>query len=464
MPRTSLALATILFSAFLAFSSALAAQTTADLAVTKVDDPDPVLDGGQITYTIVVTNGGPNDAQGVQMIDSFPPGATFVSLDEPAGWTCDTPTPASHSVACTAATVANGASQTFTLVLDTQTVGGAGSMTNSVSVGSKATNDPGPENNSATATTSVQPWADLSVLITDDPDPVLAGAVVAYTVTVSNAGPDTAPSVSLAVPLPAGTTFAGLTAPPPWDCSTPAVGAGGTVTCTVLNPSVETLTLRVRVDPTLPSGTVLSASAMVSSETFDPTTADHTASTTTTVSGVVSPALISATKTVAGDFSPGGHITYTIVLHNSGPAAQQDNFGNEFQDFVVTGVMVTAVSATSGTALLSQPLNFVSWNGSIPAGSSAVVTIQATIDPGFPRGLVVFNQGEVFSDADGDGSNEAVALTDDPNVSGPANPTLFTVGQAPAPAGIPTLDEVGLMLLALLLAMGGAVVLRRRRA
>jgi uncharacterized repeat protein (TIGR01451 family) len=179
-------------------------------------------------------------------------------------------------------------------------------------------------------------------------------------------------------------------------------------------------------------------------------------------SGAVSPATISGTKTVSGDFAPGGHITYTVVLHNSGPAAQQDNFGNEFQDFVVTGVTVTAVSATSGTALLSQPLNFVSWNGSIPAGGSVVVTIQATIGPEFPRGLVVSNQGEVFSDADGDGTNEAIGGTDDPNVSGPANPTLFTVGQPPAPAGIPTLDEVGLTLLALLLAMGGAVMLRRR--
>jgi uncharacterized repeat protein (TIGR01451 family) len=464
MQWTTRALATVLFPALLALSAALAAQTSADLSVTKVDDPDPVLDGGQITYTIAVANQGPDDAPGVEMTDLFPPGATFVSLDRPASWTCDNPTPESQSVTCTAAAMAQGTSQTFTLVLDTQTVGAAVSMTNSVSVGSEGSNDPAPENNSATATTSVQPWADLSVLITDDPDPVLAGAGLAYMIAVSNKGPDTPTSLSLSAPLPAGTTFVGLIAPSYWDCSTPAVGAGGTVSCTVLNPSSETLTLLVRVDPTLPSGTVLSGTATVSSDIFDPTTADHTASTTTTVSGVVSPSLISGTKTVSGDFAPGGSVTYTIVLHNSGPAAQQDNFGPELQDILGADLTPTAVSATSGAVQFSLPLNIVTWDGSIPADGSVGITIQATINPAAPRGTVLFNQALFFYDADGDGTNESNGGTDDPNVSGPANPTLFTVGQAPAPAGIPTLDEAGLALLALLLAMGGAVMLRRRRA
>jgi hypothetical protein len=54
-------------------------------------------------------------------------------------------------------------------------------------------------------------------------------------------------------------------------------------------------------------------------------------------------------------------------------------------------------------------------------------------------------------------------VTDNPAVGGTADPTSFVVAGAPA-APIPTLDEMGLALLALLLAMGGAVMLRRRRA
>src|SRR5262249_53222153 len=38
-------------------------NTSADLAVTKTDTPDPVVAGNNLTYTITVTNNGPNPAQ-----------------------------------------------------------------------------------------------------------------------------------------------------------------------------------------------------------------------------------------------------------------------------------------------------------------------------------------------------------------------------------------------------------------
>jgi uncharacterized repeat protein (TIGR01451 family) len=368
-----------------------------------------------------------------------------------------------------AAALAHGASQTFTLVVNSQRAGPNVSMTDRASVGAATPDDPFPDNNSATATTTVQASADLSIAIADDPDPVLAGAVLTYTITVSDAGPDFAaspadpvpPTVSL--PLPPGTTFNGIIATG-WTCTTPALGAGGTVSCSdPFFSSDNQLTILVRVDPTLPSGTVLSATATFSSDVFDPVTTNNTASTTTTVSGVVSPATVTGTKTVAGDFSPGGSVTYTVVLHNSGPATQHDNPGLEFQDFLTAALRLTAASATSGTVQFDPPSGIMSWNGSIPANGSVTITIQATIDPTVPLGTVLFNQGQFFYDADGDGTNESFGVTDDPNVSGTENPTLFTVGQASSPAGIPTLDEVGLVLLALLLAAGGAVMLRKRR-
>ena len=41
----------------------------ADLSVTKTDSPDPVRSGGNLTYTITVTNNGPDAATGVTMTD-----------------------------------------------------------------------------------------------------------------------------------------------------------------------------------------------------------------------------------------------------------------------------------------------------------------------------------------------------------------------------------------------------------
>jgi uncharacterized repeat protein (TIGR01451 family) len=164
---------------------------------------------------------------------------------------------------------------------------------------------------------------------------------------------------------------------------------------------------------------MLSNTATISSDLFDPTPADHSSTTTTTVSGITSPATLFATKTVTGNFDPGGRITYTIVLHNSGPDTQLDNPGPELQDILTVGLTSVSVSVTSGTYQFGPVNGTLLWNGSIPAGGSVEITIQATIPSDFPRGVVIFNQALFFYDADGDGTNESVGATDDPSVGGP---------------------------------------------
>src|SRR6185436_12898559 len=53
--------------------------STAELAITKTDSPDPVVSGSNVTYTIVVTNNGPGLAQSVVVTDNLPGTVTFVS-------------------------------------------------------------------------------------------------------------------------------------------------------------------------------------------------------------------------------------------------------------------------------------------------------------------------------------------------------------------------------------------------
>jgi uncharacterized repeat protein (TIGR01451 family) len=64
-------------------TAAAASAQSADLAVTKTDILDPVVAGSNLTYTITVTNAGPNNARSVQLTDPVPASTTFVSFTAP---------------------------------------------------------------------------------------------------------------------------------------------------------------------------------------------------------------------------------------------------------------------------------------------------------------------------------------------------------------------------------------------
>jgi CSLREA domain-containing protein/uncharacterized repeat protein (TIGR01451 family) len=148
--------------------------------------------------------------------------------------------------------------------------------------------------------------------------------------------------------------------------------------------------------------------------------------TTSNPFNIFSPASVSGTKTVTGSFTPGSNVTYTVVLSNAGPGTQFDNPGNEFTDLLPSGLTLTSATATSGTATSNVPPNTVTWNGSIAAGGSVTITISASINSG-TNGQTISNQGMISYDADGNGTNETSALTDDPSVAGANNPTSFGV-------------------------------------
>jgi hypothetical protein len=152
---------------------------------------------------------------------------------------------------------------------------------------------------------------------------------------------------------------------------------------------------------------------------------------------IVSASAVSGTKTVSGSYVIGQTVTYTITLGNSSPGAQLDNPGNEFADTLPAGLLLVSASATSGTPVATVATNTVTWNGAIAGNSSVTITIQATINAG-TSGQTISNQGTIAFDADGNGTNEAAGLTDDPGVAGVNNPTSFVVNAAPTitPVGV----------------------------
>jgi uncharacterized repeat protein (TIGR01451 family) len=90
-----------------------------DLVVTKTSAPATVTLGGNLTYTLSVSNKGPNTATGVTLADALPAGVTFVSVATSQG-TCSF---AAGAVNCALGTLPVGPVVTITIVVRPTTAG-----------------------------------------------------------------------------------------------------------------------------------------------------------------------------------------------------------------------------------------------------------------------------------------------------------------------------------------------------
>jgi uncharacterized repeat protein (TIGR01451 family) len=275
---------------------------TADLSVTKTDDPDPVAAGSDLAYTLTVANAGPNDAQDVLVTDAIPVNTTFQSFTQTSGpafvLTSPAPNSTDGSVTAMSGTFASGATATFKLVVKVNANTSDGTvLSNTVSV-TASTCDPNPANNSATEKTDVvsgATMADLSVTKTDDVDPVGQGSDLTYTIIVNNPGPGDAQNVSVSDQIPANTTFRSftqrsgpafvLTSPPP-------NSASGSVTATsgaFASGTTATFELVVNVDTDAQVDSFITNTVTVTSSTSDPNSANNSDTEMTQVQSGVPP-------------------------------------------------------------------------------------------------------------------------------------------------------------------------------
>ncbi len=327
--------------------------------------------------------------------------------------------------------------------------------------------DPSLGNNSASATVLILSPATVTATKTVAGSFVEGGSIT-YTIVLSNSSnfdQQDNPGNELSDVLPTQLTLVSAAAT---SGTAVATVATNTVTWNGSIPAHGSVT--VTIHATVKSGTALqtvSNTGTVNSDADGNGTNETAANTTGSGAGgattfvVLSPSSIGThTKTVTGTFSEGGAVTYTVTISNPSANAQLDNPGDEFTDVLPATLTLVSASATTGTATSDVPNRTVHWNGSIAAGGSVTITIHALINNG-AGGTTISNQGTVFFDADGNGTNESSILTDDPGTAAANDPTSFTTLAAPQ---IPTLSEVGLAILALLLMSGALITLRRRRA
>ncbi|HEY3055793.1 MAG TPA: DUF11 domain-containing protein [Thermoanaerobaculia bacterium] len=224
---------------------------------------------------------------------------------------------------------------------------------------------------------------------------VVAGTNIIYTLNVVNNGPDAASSVVVNDPLPAQTAFVSLTAPAGWTCTTPAVGASGTINCTKASMAIaETaaFTAVVRSCPEVACGTVLTNTATVTSATIDPVTANGTSSATTLVQARSDVAISKAASSTS--VNPGGTIIYTLNVTNGGPS---NSAATTVTDALPAGFTAVSIASTTGTCSGTGTANVTCNLGVIGAVAqclttfpvAATITITAQADPAALAGIYI---------------------------------------------------------------------------
>jgi uncharacterized repeat protein (TIGR01451 family) len=390
----------------------------ADMNITASDSPDPVTPDGNITYTVTVTNQGPDTAPNAKMTIVGNGGQTrFVSITTPAGWSCATPAPGTLiNVAgydCTHPSFTSGASSVFTVVTEASDdlhPNSDHTITQNFTTTSDIADPDGTDNTAATSTLYDVPNANLVVTNSDSPDPATQGGTITYAQTITNNGGDTATNVTFNQSTPAGTTFQSFSAPGGWSCTTPAVGATGAINCSIAslaNGGSGSFTLVVNVTGT---GTIVST-VTGSSDANDPVPANNTATATTNVPAPIT-ADMSITKTTTATTAPiGSTFSYTIVVTNNGP------------DTATNVVMTDTLPASLLFRSITQPSPFscttpaVGTSGTITCtaaslanGQSRTFTLVVEVAAGATGSIV--NGASVTSDAnDGNGGNSTATST-----------------------------------------------------
>jgi len=426
---------------------------TADLSITKTDGVLSKVPGSSVTYTIVVTNNGPSDANGATVSDTFPAELTGVTFTSVAAGSATGNTAAGSGNINDTLNMPAGSSVTYTVNATIQ-ASATGSLSNTATVTAPGgVTDPTPGNNSATDTDSLTPQADLSITKTDGSTTEVPGTSVSYTITVTNNGPSAVTGASVSDTFPAALTGVTFTSVAAGGATGNTAAGSGNISDTVNMPVGSSITYTVNATVAASATGSLSNTATVTAPggVTDPTPGNNSATDTDTL---VPSADVSVTKTDSPDpVQAGNNITYTITVTNNGPSDAQSL---SLSDAVPANTTLVSVSTPAGWTRTdvvpaggTGTLTFT--RPTLAAGASSIFTVVVNVTAGTATGTTITNTATVSSTtADPTpGNNSATATTqvqNQPNITiqdaSVAEPTsgsvnmIFTVTlSAPAPAG-----------------------------
>ena len=351
----------------------IATVAVADLSLTKTDGLTDEIPGTPVTYTITVSNSGPDGVTGANVTDNFAgilSGVTWSCVGN-LGGTC---TLAGAGNINEAVNLPAGGSVTFTAtgnIAPTAT----GSLVNTATVAVPGgVFDPNTGNNSATDTDPLTPRTDLQVTKTDGATTEIPGTPVTYTIVATNAGPSTATGVSVTDSFPAELSGCAWTAAPINGAIgfTPAGGGNiGDSGMTFPPTGAVTYTVTCNIDPAARGSLVNTAT--VASATTDLTPGNNTSTDTDTLTPQIDLTVVkveSIDPVIAG--SGAGNLTHTITLTNLGPSTATSVTLSESLT-LPAGIALVSVTPSQGT--FSTP----TWSaGTLAPTGSATLTVVVT--------------------------------------------------------------------------------------
>ena len=368
----------------------LVSATPVELYVTA--NPDPVLKGARLEYTLTVTNTSNTSVTGVVVEDLFSDvvGVSYTLLPDsgtcPQGgnglcyageriqWTIGTlAARESRTVRFEADVTTSSAVPTGTLVRNLATVSSSGGR--------------------ATARTAVPIAAatGLDLAVFDDLDPVLTGESITYTIAMGNRSTTNLTNLILNAPLPAGTTFVSATAGGVLD-------SHGVVTWNIkdrlLAGAVDIRRFTVTVNNTATSGDVIHAGAEIISATSGAPLVEAE-----TVTGVATAAPVRLVTSMIPSTTVTRGLDYSITVTNTTSSQVtgvviQDLFP-QYTTVANAGIGQSGV-CLGGTCTAGER---ISWTvGNLAAQSSQVVTYQALYAINLTNGTALRNHATVSYD------------------------------------------------------------------
>ena len=398
----------------------------ADPQITSlVDNPDPVAAGGTYTYTLGIDNSAIDDATNTRVSFNVPSGAAFVSAS-PASQNCALQAGSTTTVVCNLGTLRGSRADVRSIVLTWRaTLAGV--------INARATltadNDVNLVNNVQDQTTTVNEGANLALSKTGSPNPVVGGANVSYSLTVSNAGPNAGGAVVVSDTLPASVSFVSATGAG-WACS----HAAGVVTCNRPGPmavgeAVPPVTLVGTVNAVGGAITNSATVAPAAGGVADPDTDDNTALATVQVTAGADVRIAQKTVTSAQPATAGSVVSFQIQPRNGGPVAATNAVVTDTLPAGWTFVSASGPNwACSGGASVSCSranfpvgaadnisINAIAPDNTVVAAGGSNYTNSASISSATPDPISSNNSGSVAVTVRRDGADLRLAKTKTPN-------------------------------------------------